>query len=1638
MANSSNSGNRRRPDRQWLWKVLSGVSITLSSLTVAGMVGTVFWVNHFAREELAPLVEASLSEELDRPVKLGRVERVSLSGLRFGPSVIPATPQEPERLNIAAIEVDYNLLRFLTEQAVYLQLRVIGADIYLQQRKDGSWLPELVTEEEEEPGLVTVRVESVKLQNSKVALAPNPEAGKQRPVIQLSQVNGEVAIAYQGGGQEVRLNLTAQMVKGGNADIQAVVTPGAIETRAQIRGRNLSAADVSRLLPLPIDLRAGRLDADLEIKVDRGNEPSLFGTVDFKALTLTAPGLPRPLTGTFGQLQFQGQQIQFKNVRTTYAQIPLQVEGGLNLKTGFDLMVRVQPTRIAVLLDAFTVKLPVPVMGEIRADLRIGGPLDAPRVAGVAQSTQPARINGVEFKQIQTRFELNQPVLYVRSLRALPASGGEIQGKGQVNLASGAIAFNLQADEIPGDAVARDLGVAPGVKIGAVSAIVTVSGLATRPQIYARWRAPQAAYPGSGELIMAGSQILLRNTVLRVAGGTVRAEGVIAEGRFRAIVEASQIQLQQLAKGQRGLASGRVNLTGDLAQFSAAKVRATGQVRLSEGIAPLRGPLVAAFRWDGQKLFLDRATAPDFSADGIIYARLQGAGAPTVTALNLNVRATDYDLRELAAALPNTPLPDNFSFSGRGSFNGKVTGTLNNPSVVGTLRLNNLVVNQVAFDPVLRGTVKYSGTAGADLQLAGKNDRIALNVDRNFQPQSFYLKRDRAIAAGQAQGDILRVKIENFPIALVNPPTPPGLGPAKGEVTGTFDVNLAQRTAKGQATITNLALGNISAREVSGTFNVDLARQTALGTVTILKPTFNALSGDKFQGQIRYADGVATLIGGELQRGESRYALDGSLTLGADPQFKGKFKVAQGNLQDLFESLQWFEISDLLRGAQAPTYNRAAEVQPVPVGKTDDPLLTQLKRVSEIQTLFQQQLAQRNAQLLPKLSDVTGTYSGEVEFSGSRRTGIEANFDIQGQNWGWGKRYYSEGEKLRSDYRYFAEKAVLKGSFNQQGLTLLPLRFQAGETVLAFTGQVGLERQAGQLRVENLPVEALQDFVAVPLNITGKINGNATLAGNLLNPQVVGELNLDEGTLNGTPVQSARTGFNFNEDRLSFGTTVIVQGPEPIQVTGSLPIDLPFTLVAPETEEISLDINVKNEGLALLNLLNNQVAWVNGTGELNLQVRGTLDQPLATGTARVENATFKVQALPEPLTKVNGTIRFDRDRIVLEDKGIQALFSDGQVVAQGILPISARFRSSDSAQAEALMVTMNNLDLNLKGLYRGEVDGNVEITGALLNPQVGGTIRLTRGQVLLPDETAVQRDEIQDIDLGDESELTSPPEFNNLTLVLGDNVLITQQPILRFLATGELILNGPLDDLSPKGKIRLVAGQVNIFTTTFNLAGGYEHTATFTPKDGLNPTLDVRLITSVPEVVRQRVRSSTSIFASNETEDVPATSLGALQTVRIQARVQGSARRIFDNLELTSSPARTQTEIIALLGGSFVNTLGRGDSTLALANLAGSALLTQIQNVIGNAIGFSEFRLFPTVITSKDSRTPSDASALGLAAEIGIDITSNLSLSVLRILTVDQPTQFGLRYQLNDQLRVRGSTDFSGDNRGVVEYETRF
>jgi translocation and assembly module TamB len=1720
------TGNEPTPPtsrRVWLRR-LRRYGLPIGGVALAGLAAGGWWGWVFVNEQLSPLIEKNLSESLKRPVKLGRVERFSLTSLRVGASEVPATATDPDQLSIGALEVSFDPVRILLTRNLNLGITVERPSIYLEQDKDGNWISTQIEQKEEE-GPVKTEIESVRIRDAQVVLVPWAKSGKkQAAAIRINQANGTVN--FFDNSERIAYELSAQTATGGSVDLEGETLQKPKQppqTKAEIRVQNFLVSEIDRLVKLPVDLEGGRADGAIQVALlpDEA-QPKVDGTAQFKGVTLAIPQVPTKFSQASGALQLRGTLIRLENVNTLYGQVPVQANGDIDTDKGFQLKAKVKPVSLAKVIEALALTLPIATEGEIEADLEVVGVIDKPVLNGLARSTQPGRIDQIDFSRFSTAFKVDTAaqLLTIAELQASLAAGGQVTGSGRVALTdrpmvdftarlaniftdpivqayagsnapkfstgllnaqaqitgpadavvidiaqlqvnpgiggsitgSGRItvgeqtivALNTQVNNVPADPIVQSYGQALPFSVGLVNGeaqiagpadglVVTIPSFQINPpsggvitgngkvdtgqsqvavtvraenlqggaiaQAYAGEKLPFSVGAVNATAELAGSfaspTIVVRDAVAAVAGGTVGLQARLANGSWQATTQIAQVQLGQFSPDLRGVSNGEFTASGT--GFTPAEFVAQGNITLSEGLAVVRQPIAAKLAWDGQKLLIPSATSPGLSVDGAVYANLQGT--PSIDRFDLNVRGTDYDLTAIAL-----PLPSNIRFSGRSDFSGKVTGTPAASVVATDVTLRQFILNGLAFESPLVGKLRVD--RGVDLNLRGRQDQIALTLNSEYLPVAFDVRQGTTIATGRTQGGLLTINAEQVPLSLVSL----GTEPIGGTVTGTVTLNPRQLSNPSQ-----LALN---------------------GQLTIAKPSFGTYRADQFGGQVTLNNGVATLNNAEIRRGDTVFRITASSALfAASPQAQGKVEVTQGRLKDVLELAQVFDLADLTRGARPPSYGDAFDLDTTPIALANTPVLDQLRRLSEIKARRARVEAQRKDSPLPGLDELDGRFNSTVTFNGSLQKGFNATLSLRGQDWKWGS--------------FSAQQVVVDANFENGVLSLLPVRFQSGDAFVAFTGQLSAQQQSGQLRVVNVPIADLTALspTPVPLDLEGKLNATATLAGTLLNPQAVGVLSLDQGSLNGTDIRSARGSFRFENARLNFDSALLVQGTQPLTIAGSIPQLLPIPPVTPDNNELRLDINVADDGLSFLNLLNTQVAWVDGKGQVKVQVRGTRDRPIVSGSAEVQNATLRATALPELLTGVNGSIAFESDR--LRVRGIQGQYGkqQGQVEAAGVLPLFQRLAARDADAASPLQVGLKKLNLTLKGLYTGGVNGLVEITGTALNPAIGGQITLSDGQVQLTDPPA-EPPPATDNATPPSSPAAAPTdsgsnvEFANLRIRLGNSIRIVRQPIINFVAAGDLTIKGTLSDPNPEGTIRLTAGQVNLFTTQFNLVRGYSQTATFLPNQGIDPVLNVRLLASVAESTGYR--QPTALLPSEVLDTPPpSATIGGVQTIRIQADVEGRASELFQNLKLTSRPGRSETELLALIGGSFVNTFGQGSGALGLANLAGSALLTNVQTTVGNVLGLSEFRLFPTLIrdnsiNERDRTSRRSASSIGLGIEGAIDLSPSLSLSAVGIIGSGQPPQFGLRYRLSDQFILRGSSDFSGDNRTVLEYETRF
>jgi translocation and assembly module TamB len=1661
-----------------------GIGVTLG-LTAASLGG--FWYGrHFLNERLSPLVEAELQKTLKRTVKLGKVERVSLNGVQFGRSEIPATDKEKNFLVVDAVDVRVDALRYLQTSKVGVDVTIKKPQVFLKQDvATGLYFPKVEPGEGPPGEPPPIELKTIEIEDGRVTLQPG-NAG-QLVTLDRIQLQSDWRIAdpnnqsvrASGGGKVVvpRLAvgntppipaLLAQAIEqqredSGNVNVDTDWNLSSSTGNIQVRSQNLAASSLQGLIAnLPITPVQGRIDSDLNIGVRPAKTSEqgidLRGTVKLKDVSIQIPNLPKQVTKVAGNIQLDGDTTTLQNISGNYGTLAVRTGGTVSKTKGFNLDATLEPTDIAKALQTFAVKPPVAIAGEVKGTAKIVG--KNPVMTAAFTATKPITVDRLSLSQVEGRVKTKDftTIEFSRIKAKSNNVDATIQGEGQLRLPtakkSGSTLFAFNVAGVDAEKVAKLYEAKLPAAIGSVDAAVQVYGSLDRVQVLTQFDARNAAYPAIGELLIANNVLTVRNTTVQFPAGAAAVNGSIdltGNRAWQAQLTSDNIPLSALAPNQRGRVSGTVALTSTSGSFELDKIAAEADLNFANAVAAIPDAIATKLTWDGKSLYVPSLQVGDYlTAKGRVDLVVNAEKVPTaVSGIDLDLTSRNLSLSQLSAFVPSLSAStagtlnfdgklagelDRLDVSGKinlqgvrvnqlaagfikgnanlptgtANFSGNVRGAVTSPRVEGNLQLADLKFNRIAFESRLAGPLSFDLKQGLNLDLQGNSDRIAAKLDRRFQPLSFDVKLAEATATGRRSGDrsdLLDVAIENFPMAV--------LANLAGQ--SNVDGKLSSQLA--------VSLGN---------------NPSAVGDVEIERLRYGRAQAERLVAKVNYANGSANITDGKAilsgdGQGQGEYTFNLAVTPQAETQLKGQVKAVNGNIQDIFTALQWFDFNSLAQGLQAPTYAKAADVQPLKtIGVESSPLAKQLEYFSQLNARIEQQetIAANSNNNLPPLSEFKGLIDGTVNFSSSQRSGFGVSFDIKGKQWEYGK--------------LAVDDVSSKGQFRNSELKLDKLRFSSGNSFGQIVeAKVGLAGQSGKIELSNFPIESLRSlpvFTNIPVDVAGNANGTATIGGNLFNPKATGEITLADATINRQALESVGGSFDYNNGRFKFKSLVSVSGKEPLNISGDVPYRLPFALVS-GGNALKLDIDVKDEGLAFINILNQPVRWLDGKGKAMLAISGTTRRPQVKGQLVLEGASVQVAGMPGDVTDLKGNINFDFDRL---QSDLTGNFSDGKLTAKGILAIAdpSLFTEDKPEFNNPLTLYAERLKLELKDLYSGGTNGFVVVRGAALAPVLSGEIALSNGRIILggtdnlPITAIANANENANEPQKDNSESNYNVGFNQLIVKLRDNVQITRAPLLNFLVEGDVRVNGTLADIRPSGKINIVRGQLNAISARFRLDRAYENYAEFIPDQGLNPKLNVRLLGSIPEVTRAPISAAnTPLDAFANPASTPVSIFGAQRTLQVQATLSGYALNIRpEDIDLRSSPPRTKAELLALIGGGLLQQVA-GDPAAALANLAGGTAIAFIQDAIGDALNLSEFNLSPTTTTPVGGR----GTTLGLAAEAAIDISRSFSVSVRSVLNdPSQLTNYTLRYRLNPNTLIRTNTDLKGNNGASVEFETRF
>jgi translocation and assembly module TamB len=819
--------------------------------------------------------------------------------------------------------------------------------------------------------------------------------------------------------------------------------------------------------------------------------------------------------------------------------------------------------------------------------------------------------------------------------------------------------------------------------------------------------------------------------------------------------------------------------------------------------------------------------------------------------------------------------------------------------------------------------------------------------------------------------------------------------------------------------------------ELSGSGRLGLQPLGFDGRVELLSPQFLGVGGRRIQADVVYNDRQYRVKGRIEPLGEGTIAA--TLSGRWNGPFRARFEARQLSTL-LFRQL--YEARPIWRGAPAPARGRASDLGSLVIDTMAGTVTDQLLALgqAEERVAARAQAASR-ASRAERLDRLQARIDADLLLSGPDFARTRADLKATGHLW------YDQGDRAEA------------------------LAGQPFEVRL----EGPLSGGSGSFSLADLPLSLLALLTPLPQNLRGSLaaRGRYRLGG--VRPELSLDLALVDGRLGEETLLLERGRIELKAEGIGLDLALRAEGASrSVDLAGTIP------LVASQ-QGLELRLATRGDGLRFLTRLGGQAfQWQEGGADLQLLVRGSLEDPIANGFLRLRE--LRCRFIGQEVRDVDATILFDFEQLVVQEFRAR-VGPKGVVGGEGRLGL---FRPL--AQERTLQVKLEQVPFKVPRLA-AVGDGQLHLSGSLVAPVLGGDVAISRGTInVQPGQLAasapVSNQPVQArtlpelleskwnfqqplVLLGPDVESTtaealrsSVPRFpylafEDMTLRLGPDLRVVIPNIANFTTAGRLRIAGRLDpSLRASGVVRLLGGRLNLFTTSFSLDPDAPNVAIFTPSLGLVPYLDIALRTRISDslsVISPAGVGEMGPSVQNAPNQAGLSALNQLNLILVVVSVSGPADRIAENLKLRSSPPLPQERLVALIGGNSLAGLSGGGAGAALATVVGQTLLSPLLSSLSDALGQRvSLALYPTyvnqAIDNQQERTSRRVPPqLVLGAEVGVDITNRFSMSVLAAPNrSDVPPQVTLTYKASDIFNLQTSVDTEGAWQSLLQVFLRF
>lgn len=543
------------------------------------------------------------------------------------------------------------------------------------------------------------------------------------------------------------------------------------------------------------------------------------------------------------------------------------------------------------------------------------------------------------------------------------------------------------------------------------------------------------------------------------------------------------------------------------------------------------------------------------------------------------------------------------------------------------------------------------------------------------------------------------------------------------------------------------------------------------------------------------------------------------------------------------------------------------------------------------------------------------------------------------------------------------------------------------------------------LSAENVDLSQLSNLFGIEEEIKGLASFKAEVTGDIDLPNISFSAKVEKGKFQDFTFDNLTFEALYDQDILEVKQFVLDKEGHQIKGKGKIPYEFSFMgreKVTPSLADIPIDfiLTLENTDLSFIKIFfPKDLKQVRGLTNAELEVSGTLNQPILNGSIALIDGEVELYQFPAKINDLNVLLRLEDNLVTIKDTYFRIdqyrIYASGEFALKNLQP-----------QDLSINIWTNKEEILYQDIFKAQADLKAKLTGLFASPQIEGILTLSQAELNWKDNN-------KDIPLN-LSELLSKlinlkGDIDLEVKILDDFIAKTNDFNLKLV--GGLKVQGPLSAPKLNGGLQIKQGYIAFLDKKFRVSEGK---VIFADSTGEDMILDIRAKTEIDDI------------------DVFLNVSGILAQPTIT---------------LSSSPALSESEIISLLMFNK-NYAGLTEGELGiilkeeLINLIAQGLsirfLNQIENEIADSFGLDEFKIETIFKEDKDSNLGFFPGLVleTLAFKVGKYFSENFYLTYSAPLFEIGIGDLELEYKLKNDLTLSTQIGSIGSQDG--EFELKF